>query len=75
MVKNVIKSLDISVASIAEGKTIPAEAVDLMAKPLYPKWPMTLLGGLMWRLQARKYGTQKRLKERPYENYNWQEEI
>jgi hypothetical protein len=33
---------------------------------LMPAWMLPLLGGFMWRQQAKKYGVHKRLDDRPY---------
>jgi len=38
MVRNVTRSLDLAAAALAEGKPVPQEAVELMAKPLVPAW-------------------------------------
>ncbi len=74
MVKNVTKSLDIAISALAEGKEVPREAAELMAKPMMPKWLLTLLGGFIWRHQAKKYGVQNRLNDRPYEMSGWKGE-
>lgn len=49
MVRNVIKSLDTAAAALAEGKEIPQEAAEMMAKPLMPKWMMPMMGCFMWK--------------------------
>lgn len=70
MVKNAIKSLDSAASALAAGKEIPQEAIELIAMPMMPKWMFPLfplLGGMMWRKQAKKFGTQKRLNDCPYE--------
>lgn len=67
MARNVKKSLDTAALALAEGRPIPDEALTLMAKPLMPKWMMPLMGGVMWRNQAKKFGVQKRLYDCPYE--------
>lgn len=60
------RSLDLAAAALAEGKPIPAEATDLMAKPAVPVWLYTFMGNLGWRQQAKRYGTRKKLRDRPY---------
>lgn len=67
MVRNVLKSLDLTADAIAEGKPVPQEAISLMARPLVPKWLYILFGGIGWQLRARRHGAQRRLRERPYE--------
>lgn len=66
MVRNIIKSLDLTAAAIIEGESIPEQAVKLMAKPIVPNWLYMLFGNLLWRGQAKQYGTQKKLNDRPY---------
>jgi multimeric flavodoxin WrbA len=68
MARNITKSLDAAASELAEGRNISREAIDLMAKPLMPAWMLPLLGGFMWRQQAKKYGVHKRLDDRPYNN-------
>lgn len=66
MVRNVIRSLDLASDALAEGNPIPREAVDLMSKPLIPSWVYMLLGALGWKRQAKRFGTRKKLSDRPY---------
>jgi len=66
MARNVIKSLDLTATALAEGKPVPQEAVESMAKPIIPAWMYALLGGIGWKRQARKHGVQKKLYDRPY---------
>lgn len=67
MVRNVVKSLDLTASAIADGKHIPEEAIKLMAKPFVPHWLYFIFGQFGWRIQAKKYGAQKNLNDRPYE--------
>lgn len=67
MVRNVIKSLDITALAIANGEHIPEEATKLMAKPSVPHWLYFLIGQFGWKIQAKKYGVHKNLHDRPYE--------
>jgi hypothetical protein len=64
--RNVIKSLDLTAAALAEGKPVPQEAIESMAKPITPTWMYALLGGLGWKRRAKKHGAQKKLRDRPY---------
>ncbi len=66
MARNVIKSLDLAAAALAEGKPVPQEAAGAMAKPITPGWIYALLGGIGWKRQAKKHGAQKKLRDRPY---------
>jgi hypothetical protein len=67
MARNVVKSLDLAADALAEGKPVPQEAVEAMAKPITPAWAYAWLGGLGWKRQAKKHGTQKTLRDRPYQ--------
>jgi len=67
MARNVTRALDLTAAALAEGQSVPQEAVDLMARPLVPAWLYTLIGGFRWRRQAKKHGVQKKLRARPYQ--------
>jgi hypothetical protein len=67
MVRNVTKALDLAADALADGQAVPQEAISLMAKPLIPAWAYRLMGGLGWRQQAKRFGAQKRLSERPYQ--------
>lgn len=67
-VRNVIRSLDLAAAALAEGKPAPQEAIELMGKPGAPAWMYMLIGGIGWWLRARKQGVARKLLDRPYEN-------
>jgi len=66
MVRNVVKSLDLTASAIVEGKSVPEEAIKLMAKPFVPGWLYVLVGQFNWKGQAKKYGAHKKLNDRPY---------
>ena len=61
-----IKSLELAAIGLAAGRSIPAEAIDLMAKPLIPGRLYTIIGNVGWRRRAKKHNAHKRLKDRPY---------
>jgi NAD(P)H-dependent FMN reductase len=61
------KSLEIAADALAAGESIPAAAGDLLAKPAVPGWLYRLFSTYGWRQQARQYGVQRTIKERPYE--------
>jgi hypothetical protein len=60
------KSLDLAAAALVEGKSIPQQARDLLAKPLIPIWMYKLFGGMGWKQSAKKYRMQKSLRQQPY---------
>jgi len=60
------KSLDLAAAALADGKSIPQQARDLLAKPLIPIWMYKVVGGMGWKQSAKKYRMQKSLRQQPY---------
>jgi multimeric flavodoxin WrbA len=61
------KSLELAAQALAAGKSIPHEAIALMAKPVVSPWLYWLMGGFGWKHEAKSYGVQNQLKQRPYE--------
>jgi hypothetical protein len=66
MVKHILRALDLTAAAADRGQPVPAEAVDLMAKPLMPRWLYTAVGNRGWKQQAKKNGVRNRINARPY---------
>jgi multimeric flavodoxin WrbA len=60
-------ALEIAAGELAQGHPISDNAQKLLAKPLIPEWMFRLGGTIGWKMQARKFGTQKQLKARPYQ--------
>ncbi len=67
-VRNAMEALDLAATALADGRPIPQEAVELIAKQSVPGWLYRLFGNLGWLLQARKNGILRRLRARPYES-------
>lgn len=67
MVRNVKKALDLAAAALAEGKSVPKDAKVLMAKPLIFTLMYVWFGNRGWKRQAKKYGVQNNLFDRPYQ--------
>lgn len=63
---NARKALDMAAEALAQGLPVSEEAVSLMAAPPISPWLYALIGDLGWRLKARRNGTWRRLKDRPY---------
>ena len=61
------KALEIAGGELAQGQSISDNALQLLAKPLMPEWMFRLGGTIGWKMRARKFGTQKLLKARPYQ--------
>lgn len=65
--RNVIKSLDLAVEAITDNKPVSQEAIDLMAKPLMPKWLYLFMGGLRWKRESKEHGVREKLFAKPYQ--------
>lgn len=70
LARNVRKSLDLTAEALAAGEEIPEEAVELMARPLMPRWVYLLGGNIGWRRRAKSEGCKDRLDRRPYRERN-----
>ena len=68
MVRNVIKGLDITAEHLSRGESIPNEAIELVSKKVIPSGMYTMMGNLGWRIQARRYGALKSMKNQPDRN-------
>lgn len=68
MLRNVKRALELTVDAIISGRSVPQEAVELMAKPFIPKWLYILVGHFGWRSTSKKYGANENLWARPYES-------
>ncbi len=66
MARNVIAALDLVADALAEGRSVPEEAVDLIAQPLISAWIYRTMGNLGWHIQALQKGTWRRLRARPW---------
>jgi multimeric flavodoxin WrbA len=64
--RNARKALDMAAAALSTGRLVPDEAVFLMAKQTLSPWLYTVIGGIGWRLRARKHKAGRRMKDRPY---------
>ena len=62
----VLPQLDEAVEALASGRAVPAGATEAFARPLAPPWAYPLVGGLMWKRQARQRGCTQPLKLRRY---------
>ncbi|NTV64547.1 MAG: NAD(P)H dehydrogenase [Oscillochloris sp.] len=61
------QALDQAAAALIAGRPAPPEAIKRMARPVIPNWLYLLVGSLGWGQQARRYNTQRRLREAPYQ--------
>jgi hypothetical protein len=60
------RALELTASALADGKPIPQQASDLLAKPILPAWIMNLMGGFGWKQQAKRYNMQSSLKRKVY---------
>jgi hypothetical protein len=66
MARNIRKALQTAAAALAENRDVPAEAMNLMARPMMPTWLYLFMGNLGWRIRARRNGVGPKLCEKPY---------
>ncbi|NIU85677.1 MAG: hypothetical protein GWN31_18035, partial [Candidatus Thorarchaeota archaeon] len=60
------ETLDMAAKAMDKGEPIPDEVRNRLAKPLYPPWFSTVLGGFGWRKMAKQKGAKTSLKSKPY---------
>jgi len=56
LVKKIKKALTLTAEALASDKPLPKEAIDLMARPLMPKWLYILGASFSFKSKARKHG-------------------
>ena len=66
MLRHQIKALNMTAAALTENRSIPAEAFELMARPVIHHRLYFMMANLGWRLQARKNRASARLRDKPY---------
>lgn len=66
MFQNVRKGLKIATSALSQGRCVPLEAADLVAKPLMPLRLYVAAANFGWKSQAQKFGVKKRLNARPF---------
>ena len=67
MLRNVVAGIDAAAAALAEGRAIPADAVETFGKPLMPKRLYVLAANFGWRQEKRKNVRRVDLYAKPYE--------
>jgi hypothetical protein len=65
-VRHVVRAMDLTAEALARGEKVPEAAVGLMAKPILPAWAFVLYGRWLWPRWARRFGTQRKLRDKPY---------
>ena len=66
MVRNQKKALEISADSLANGESIPKEAVESMSKLGIPRWLYLWAGNRGWKQQAKKHVKIKKMYHKPF---------
>ena len=66
IVRHQVKSLELAAAALAEGKEIPPAVIELMGKPMMPRWFYNWMADLGWKRAAKKAGCSGRLYDKPY---------
>lgn len=61
-----IRALDLAIDALADGRSVPIEAEDMMGRNLIPPFLFILMGNRRWKERARENGTLARIKDRPY---------
>ncbi len=64
--RSVVRALDLSAAELAAGRTVPDEAVRLMAKPAFPAFAYRFIANRGWRSELKKRGAGTPLDARPF---------
>ena len=67
LTKHVRTALDRTAAELAEGRTVPAAAVEQFSRRLIPGRVYTFMGNLGWRRRAMRNGVSSALDAKPFE--------
>lgn len=62
------KALELAADALSLGKPIPQSARNLLARPIIPGWLYKVMGGFGWNQAAKKFGVEKHIRAKPYEN-------
>ena len=57
IVRHQVKALDEAAACLADGKEIPAAVIELMGKPMMPRWFYNWVADWGWKRAAKKHGS------------------
>jgi NAD(P)H-dependent FMN reductase len=68
--RNVAKALDLTAAALAADQPAPADAINLMRRPLMPQRLYLFMGSLGWHRMAQVNGVWRRLGDRPFSTSN-----
>ena len=66
MARNQLNALDIAADALANGETIPEEAVESMSKLVIPRWMYSLFSNRAWKQQAKNFKAIKQIYNQPF---------
>jgi hypothetical protein len=66
MLRSAVRALDLAAAELAAGRSLPDEAVRLMAKPAIPGFAYRFVANRQWRGELKKQGATAPLDARPF---------
>jgi hypothetical protein len=61
-----LKALGQAAAFLAAGQEVPAAVIELMGKPMMPRWFYNWVAGRGWKRTAKKHGSSSLLYDQPY---------
>ena len=67
--RHAIKSRSLTAAALAKDEPVPTEAVNRMAKSIVPTRLYVMFGKRRWKKQGKRHGTEKKLYDRPHQDF------
>ncbi len=66
MVRNARRSLELAAEALTEGKELPKEAIELIARRSIPRWLYITFGNRGWKQRAKRNGSWDKMYDRPF---------
>ncbi len=66
-VERIRRAIDLAAESLADGRPLPEQVQELIARPSIPRWLYNVMADRSWRKQAKRHGTSGQLDAQPYE--------
>ena len=66
MMRSAVSALDLAADALAAGRTVPDEAVRLMAKPAFPRFAYRFTANWGWNSQPKKRGRGEPVDAQPF---------
>lgn len=67
VLRSVARGLELAADSLSQGKPVPQDAVEMVARPAMSRWIYTNIAQLSWWLMGLRNGVAHRMKQRPIE--------